>query len=191
MDQFAYRHQSAGETVMFWVDLSTAGMIDGSFTVGDPVTVPGADITAATTPSISSYLPSAKLGQANYIYAFGYQGVNYFGMTGISRLEGGNGVPDETLALSVAQAYAIDSKLDDGFPTSGRVMAVYTWPGSGGIMTYVQGVPFNALGLGPTASIQGSPTTCYDNNNAAGIVHYSTEQNNGEGLNCALIFMFP
>ena|ERR1035438_7413282 len=42
----------AGEVVMFWVDLSTAHLIDGTFNTASPTTRPGSDITAATTPKI-------------------------------------------------------------------------------------------------------------------------------------------
>ena len=51
--------ESVGETVMFWVDLSTAGLISGGFNTASATVMLGADITTA---NIGLYLPRAALG---------------------------------------------------------------------------------------------------------------------------------
>lgn len=61
--------QGAGETVMFWRDLSDAGLIDSSFNTASSTTPPSSNITGA---AIGNYLPQAKIGQGNYVYAGSY-----------------------------------------------------------------------------------------------------------------------
>jgi hypothetical protein len=106
--------------------------------------------------------------------------------------------------LTVQQAYALDSKMDDGLPQSGNVTAIYlnsnintatfTWAAGGGAEGAYQG---NYTVANPTtAATPGSSTTCYDNSSAASgtpgvsgaAQHYSVEINNGANVNCALSF---
>ncbi len=181
----------AGETVMFWVDLSAARLIDGSFTAASS-TVVTQNITATNIPN---YFPVAAIGQGNHIYAFGGEaggsngivtGLNYFGLSAISNTSASYiySVP----ALSVRQASSIDSKLDDGLPNTGHVTISYLnrtlavdarWAYGGG--TIVGSI------LTPIA---GSSLTCADNNNGASAPRYSLLVDNGNNLNCALSFKF-
>ena len=57
----------AGETGMFWVDLSTAGFIDGHFNTATINTGLAADIGVASVPL---YLPTAKLSGGNFVYVW-------------------------------------------------------------------------------------------------------------------------
>jgi prepilin-type N-terminal cleavage/methylation domain-containing protein len=101
---------AGGETATFWVDLSAADLIEGTFNAATPnCAYPyycPSNISATTMPSISSYFPQAKLGRGNYIYAYSglinyaaYHGVtnniNYFGLSAVTSLmnEGLNGIP--------------------------------------------------------------------------------------------------
>jgi len=59
--------QAAGETAVFWRDLSQAGLIEGTFNTANATPLPGADVTLTSTPAINSYLPEAKIGNANYV----------------------------------------------------------------------------------------------------------------------------
>ncbi|MGC2657118.1 MAG: prepilin-type N-terminal cleavage/methylation domain-containing protein [Bryobacteraceae bacterium] len=116
--------EEAGETVVFWTDLSTARMIDGSFQAAS-ICCRGSEVTA-----IDTYLPAAKLGQGNYIYVFSSGQKNYFGLSAVTAI-GSSAVEDvwgdtsSTPSLSVQQAYEIDRKIDDGLPQSGNVLAQY------------------------------------------------------------------
>lgn len=93
--------------------------------------------------------------------------------------------------ISVAVAYAIDKKVDDGFPQSGNVMAWYLngdsdqmW--TDGTNASRTNTPWPAINTG---AIPASPTSCYDNGgNAGAITEYSMGYNNGNGGNCALSF---
>lgn len=176
-------YQSAGETVMFWVDLSTAKMIPDAFNTATPATPTSQTITDTTSPSIGKYLPSAMIGQGNRIEVWGYHNSAYFtanllgivnvssiAASGASSVVGNNG-------LTVLQAYNIDSKMDDGLPQSGTVLAAWGQPSGTGWVGALSG----------TSATAASSTTCYDNNNVNGVKRqYSILQSNGAGVNCAL-----
>lgn len=198
--------QTGGETVMLWVDLSQAGLIDGKFTTAQAAVVTPSNITGA---ALSRWFPEARLGAGNYIYAWsgGWSStlvnagdqMNYFALSTVSEL--GNAAnwssvysgPD----LTVRQAASIDGKIDDGLPQAGRVMAMYlsmalqpeqaAWAAGAGS----QGAS-DAGTNGPTTSATApSASTCYDNGNIAGATEaYSVSTSNGANLNCALSFRF-
>jgi len=202
---------AAGETAMFWVDLSSAAagtLIDGGFNTATPNVVPGADITGT---NINLYLPQAKIGRGNYFYVHSTTywngstsvdlGINYFGLSAVNNIAASSrfGYVLSTANIPVSQAYAIDSKIDDGMPQSGNVMAWYL--GVNGDLKWTDGTDATSSANQPkptTTAIAGSSTTCYDNSSTTsgtpGIAnatqHYSLEISNGAGANCALSFKF-
>jgi len=196
--------QGGGETGVFWVDLasSTAGnLIDGGFSTAIETTGPAA---AAAGTGILSYLPAAKLGRGNYIYVFegmggsaangtpNQPGINYFGMSAVSALTITAGVMTSTPTLTVAQAYNIDKKVDDGAPVTGNVLATYVTASA--VTPSVAAGTTGTLSGGTSASgVAQATTTCYDNGNVAtGTLVYSmgTAANSGAGANCGLSFKF-
>jgi len=114
-------NQAGGETVMFWEDLSTAGLIEGGFD-----TYSGWSCTASLT---NLYYPQAKLG-SYFIFAMGLNGINYFhfGATYTGYGGGPGQLAGGLTDMTVSQAYSIDTKTDDGFPQTGRVTAQYELP---------------------------------------------------------------
>ena len=189
---------ATGEPVMFWVDLSAAHLIDGSFSTASSTVVPGADITAS---NIDLYLPQAKIGRGNYLYVYsgsyfngGYfnLGVNYFGLSAVNGIlaSSQDGFIGSTPTIPVAMAYCIDKKIDDGLPQSGSVMAWYL----NGNQFWTDGTNASTTANEPTpntGALAGSPSTCYDNGaNASSPMQYSLAQNNGASANCALSFRF-
>lgn len=184
---------ASGENGLFWRDLSTARLIDGSFTsavaTSPPITLEGNEI--------DQYFPSAKIGQGAYVFTYSYI-KNYFSLAHVDFVSSGSPLNNYTgtrrWSLTVNQAHAIDQKLDDGRPGSGNVFAAYVSAGNPTSMfSWI-----NATGTGltssatmPTAAASGSATTCYDNSNVAGVMpSYSLSQNNGKGKNCTLSFTF-
>jgi prepilin-type N-terminal cleavage/methylation domain-containing protein len=158
-----------GETTMFWVDLSTARLIDDTFNTVFPntYTIP-ADVTPATTPNLGAIFPQAKIGNGNYIYVYSINGQNRFGLSQIYDLQY-EWELEGRVGISVAQAYAIDSKIDDGLPRSGRVNTSYVSFGFSNIST---------------EATPDSTTTC---SNSTTLL-YSITVNNGAGINCNLSF---
>lgn len=77
--------QAAGETVVFWEDLSTAGgmnlnLIDGTFSTAD-ICDPTIGNTIQTNASFRGWLPDAKIGRGNFIYVYNSSGTNYYGLS--------------------------------------------------------------------------------------------------------------
>jgi hypothetical protein len=189
---------SSGECLMFWVDLSQAALIEGSFNTATSTTVVPASTSAATSPSISTYIPPAKLGNNNYVYVWSGgltqagNDINYFELSAVSLMNdtsNGTATIDGGLGLTVAQAYAIDTKVDDGYPQSGNVLAIYLsgapgWTGPPSSAAWGSGV----VAVPYTNPVSGSPTTCFDNGGGSSQQAYSLEENGGAGINCALSF---
>jgi prepilin-type N-terminal cleavage/methylation domain-containing protein len=191
----------SGETLMFWVDLSQVGLIEGGFTTATATGFPTA--TAVTMPQ---YLPAAKIGGNNYVnvWSGGWSngtcgvagdGSNYFTVSQFLSINVGN--PTQYVGMSVAQAYNIDKKVDDGYPQSGNVIAMLEQTWAIGSPTGVFGTGAADPGnYGPVTAGDGVSTlptayTCYDNGGAAGVQEsYSTSTAKGAGLNCALTFRF-
>ena len=114
----------AGETSCFWDDLNTAGMIadslNGSTTCGN----------AQTAASLGSALPIAKLGRGNYLVVGSSAGINYWALTGVTAITAGVYSFDDL--LTGLESFQIDSKIDDGAPTSGGVIAMVAQTASAG-----------------------------------------------------------
>ena len=196
--------QFGGETEMFWVDLSKAGLIEGGFTTNS--------LLAASYPvsatQVPMFMPAAKIGHGDFVYVWsggwvagagGSDGRNYWGLSGVSGCRAYAGEIDSFADIPVAQAYSIDKKVDDGIPQSGRVLAMYDknisfdpflWAAGGGQNNsgdfgFNQG-PVDSIGQVANGMAAG-PLSCFDG--SRGIPEqYSMQINNGAGGNCALSF---
>jgi prepilin-type N-terminal cleavage/methylation domain-containing protein len=187
----AYSWSQQGETLFFWEDLSRSGFIEGNFNSYND------GYSGCLRISCNLYIPTAKIGQGNDIYVYSgfaseccpqigvssYEfGPNFYGLSVIQGWVSGNvssvyngGYPAAP-GLTVAQAYAIDKKSDDGLPTSGHVLAQYLADAPSGQNA------FSTNGASPTA------TTCYDT--SSGVAAYSLTFNGGTGVNCGISFQF-
>jgi prepilin-type N-terminal cleavage/methylation domain-containing protein len=103
------------ENKAYWNQLSGANLIDGSFT----------DTTAlaafAAVASFTGITPGAKMGKGNSFFIGANGALNEFRLAGLTQAAAGGGVTS-TNALTPLDAYAIDTKLDDGTPTAGIVL---------------------------------------------------------------------
>ncbi len=168
-------HNLSGEAGLFWRDLSTANLIDNSFVTATATAIPN----FSTTSTLSLYLPQTKLNGQAYLYVNGAKGSNYLGMTGIKNVLNGSidyFITPNTPAFTVEQAYAIDTKIDDGAPGSGSVVtALYRYSAiaqNNYLWSYLyssSSYPLNlGWGLPPAAG------GCFDNGNVAnGPIQYS------------------
>ena len=109
------------ECGVFWVHLSQANLIDGSFSstaaqldAATPVAVPAA--------SVSNIFPLAKIGRGNDILAGSASGLNYYLITDILSAATTGSVTANGF-LTPIEAYNMDAKLDDGMPVLGIVQA--------------------------------------------------------------------
>ena len=206
--------QGMGETGVFWVDLSKANLLPGTFNAATETTYNGG------VNAVAGYLPAAAIGKSNVVYTWsggmgnfgsglsiGSNRTNYFGLSTGGSIWG-SGVLVSNSGITVSEAASIDAKVDDGLPQSGRVTAIYlngqypSWAGNF-LAGNGRGGPEEPNGvwgdpapyLGATA---GHALTCFDNSSsrsgtpgvAGATEHYSLEINSGTGLNCALSFQF-
>jgi prepilin-type N-terminal cleavage/methylation domain-containing protein len=164
--------QGGGETGLFWVDLSTASLIEGSFSTATAILQP-----SMTNTTVSLYMPQAKLGTINYIYVYTDGTYNWFGFSGVTKAS--SGALTTTASITPLQAYGIDSKIDDGFPASGKVVAQY--------LSYARAEAADLINTAPAASPAVSGD-CYDSTTTQGA--YAVQIDGGADTACALSFKF-
>ncbi len=111
----------SGEPLFFWEDIYSANLIKDPYDTATD-SVPAKDVVGS---QLDDYLPDAHIGNGNRIYVYSDGKVNYFGISSVVRINGGFGTIASTPGLTAAQAYDIDKKVDDGIPTSGKVVARY------------------------------------------------------------------
>jgi prepilin-type N-terminal cleavage/methylation domain-containing protein len=209
------------EEAMFWVDLSTAQLIDGSFSTATPTATISSTITGS---AIAAYMPQAKIGNGGYVYVWSggwkgfsiafnnHDGYNYFGLAGVTAGDT-FGLAYTVPLLTVAQAYAIDSKMDDGLPQSGSVTALIPPAGTGGMWASggpLTGTPaaesykgdYDASSNGPilgavaprydNVTYGATPSQlCFSNGDSTTVPEqYSVGVGGGANVNCWLSFRF-
>jgi type II secretory pathway pseudopilin PulG len=167
---------SCGELSVLFADLAQSGFVSGVFTsaniTSQPPTVPAS--------GVGLYFPAARIGGGNFVYVFsggttGADNINYFGLSSLTQLNPAISTP----AIAVQQAYAIDRKIDDAFPQSNKVTAIYKTTAG----------PIGWIGASDTSATSGSATTCYDNGGVGGSPQqYSMEISKGSNTSCALSF---
>lgn len=112
------------ETALFWVDLSQAAMIPGIWKTYDGTALYATDTSPANP--ISNFLFRTKIGDNAYLMAFPGHGRNQLALGSVSVTGGTVTIANNTpaAALSPQQAGGIDTKLDDGLPAQGTVVAI-------------------------------------------------------------------
>ncbi len=107
------------ELLLLWSDLSMAGMINTQHTVAADTVTPAMVIGVDASTFISDRLPTSKLGNGNFYFAFSSQGINYFQLAKALGISAGSYFLD--YGITPSQAFNIDKKLDDGLPLTGAV----------------------------------------------------------------------
>jgi len=107
------------ETGLFWVDLSTAGLVTQSYTTATD----GAAVSLGSSAAFATYLQRAKLRETAYITVTTASSRNFFYVGGLTATNA-SGVYTETPAVSTSEAKNIDTKVDDGLPGTGTTVAI-------------------------------------------------------------------
>lgn len=196
----------AGEPLWFWIDLSTARLIPGSYSgdASSPYSYAHPDTLVSAT-ALSLWFPPAKIGNGIYVYVYnnGYKrytsqtdSTNYFCIASINALQ-----PSSSSSylysydkISVTNAYNIDKKMDDGKPQYGKVLAshlaggLHRWSGND---LYGQGASDTDDGPRDNlASYVGDDTSCYHNPSSLAQPMQYALTTNGNLPNCSLSFKF-
>ena len=111
-----------GEIWHFWRQLSLAGLIEGTYS---GIAGPSAGHNAA----ISTNVPPSKLGQTGWMFYSRVAGGdgNFYAMDSAHNVfQIGNGTTGSTFgaALRPEEAWNIDTKMDDGRPAYGNILAI-------------------------------------------------------------------
>ncbi len=118
-----------GENVLFWTDLSAAGLVDGSFNDnGDAL------LYIYTDSQFAAEMPLARIGNGNYVHVNAYYDnsatsatqilINGFQIIRPSNIAGGGWGVNLHAGLTPLESSTIDQKIDDGYPLSGHVIAM-------------------------------------------------------------------
>jgi hypothetical protein len=117
------------ETALFWAQLSATGYIEDNFKADARLE----DKRIQQVGFMAPYLPQSPMGEDVYVAIWSssedemspeprLRYGNYYEISKISGIEEGKFI-DNSNAISPLQAQALDKKIDDGFPLSGRVVA--------------------------------------------------------------------
>lgn len=111
------------ETALFWVDLTAAALIPQGITVYNGTTPFVADTTPANP--ITNFLYRSKLRDTAVYMAYHGNGRNRLALGAMSSVGGVVSIENNTngASLTPLEARGIDTKLDDGFPRNGVVVA--------------------------------------------------------------------
>ena len=116
--------QNYGEPVMFFRHLSDANLIDGNY--GSLIDI-AAQVSAINASNVFAFYPQAKIGAGASIQVGSpLDGFNYFALTNLTALWGGYSLGGSKNAITAQEAYAIDTKMDDGLPATGNITALDT-----------------------------------------------------------------
>lgn len=153
------------EALLFWADLSTAGLVDGNYVGADTA----AAVSTSTSPAFNQIFPSAKIDRLTYFAAGSDSGANYYLLGGFTAIAAATGAYTTAVTLTPNEAFNIDSKLDDGLPNTGIVLA--RGPVTASVAAYTTTASWAASPTSECMTSGGastSPTTTYNRNETTG-----------------------
>lgn len=120
----AYDMFPHGEQLTFWRHLSDAGLIAGQFGRGACNLVGcGETATIQGNDKIAQCLPTAKLGRNAHFIVYADDATNYYRLVSVKTIVAAFGGYTAGPAVSPTEAYSLDTKMDDGLPNKGSVVA--------------------------------------------------------------------
>lgn len=104
-----------GESAAFFRHLAQTNLVADSIT--------GADFTAANVNTVTAYVPASKMGRGVLVMPYGSGGLNYYSLGVMSVAAGQVTMPADDAGMAVIDAFNFDTKLDDGNPSTGKVIS--------------------------------------------------------------------
>lgn len=163
------------ETTLIWSDLIASNLINMPSSAATDNIVPALMFGDDSQEQVKKYLPSAKLGNGNFVTVFSSQGTNYFQISKIQGISGGLYLMD--YGITPQEAFSVDKKMDDGMPLTGVVRGLrhMNWLGTA---------------CDPTAA-GGSGDDCCGDNAGGSVNMYKTVTPDLAGLSaCQMSFRF-
>ena len=144
-----------GETLVFWRHLSDTSLVDGALGIsGNSQIVASTGLVTGTVTTIPQSLPASKLGGLTSFIVYAAGGQNYFQLMPISSITTAPAYTYSTTGVTPIQAFNMDTKLDDGQPNTGIVIARDT-----GSVNGVNGIPSSATSSTANTCIIGTTAT--------------------------------
>jgi prepilin-type N-terminal cleavage/methylation domain-containing protein len=178
-----------GEIPTFWRHLSDANLVDGQFgTTGNAaLRTATCQITGIVT-NISQSIPAAKIGRGIFVTIISGRGTNYYALYAINKIDGSGFYFMNSTGLSPIEGQNIDSKIDDGQPETGRVLAL----GLAAPASPAAGSPASLIGgSAPSASGSSALNKCVIGTGAATTDTYNlVPSTGGNDPSCSLAIRF-
>ena len=115
---------AVGEPLALFRHLSETNLIDGSFgRSGNSAIVSATGLPTGMVTDVAQSLPRARLGRGNHIAAYAYEGKNVFEVNGVAAIATDGHYTAPTPQLTPNECERMDSKMDDGLPNTGHVVA--------------------------------------------------------------------
>lgn len=164
-----------GETLVFWRHLSDASLVDGSYgMIGNSVILPATGVVTGTVTTISNSLPPTRLNPVNYFVVYSASGFNYMQILPVSTITAAPLYTFSSTGVTPITAYGIDTKLDDGIPNTGLVVA--------------RGIA--SINAAPSVNAAITPDTCTVGSGVATDTYNRSLLSGGTDTSCSLRFRF-
>lgn len=106
----------SGEALIFWSELALAGLIT------EPITT--TNLTNTTITPSDSNVPQSKLGKGARVTVNAIAGRNYYVLGNPQSSPFSSGAGTWKTGLTGIDAFNLDTKVDDGVPTTGKLLSV-------------------------------------------------------------------
>lgn len=113
-----------GETLLFWRHLSDANLVDGQLGVtGNSLIAAGTGLVTGAVTTVNQSVPDSRTTPTNSFIVYSTGGFNYFQLLPLTGVTTGPAYTAGTTGITPIQAFNMDTKLDDGLPVTGIVVA--------------------------------------------------------------------
>ncbi len=165
-----------GETLGFWRHLSEANLIDGSFgSNGNGNIVPSTGLLTSNVTNVDQSLPASKITPRQYFIVYANGGLNYFQLSPVTSITAATGAYNfGTSAIAPLTAVNIDTKIDDGMPNTGSIIA--------------RGIA--AVNVAPSVNPAPTASTYTIGSGASTDTYNVTRNNGGTDGSCSMRFRF-
>ncbi len=167
---------AVGETLAFWRHLSDASLIDGSLgTINNSAIIASSGLLTGNVTAVAQSLPVSKITPVQYFVVYSAAGYNYYQLMPINGITAATGAYSfGTTGLTPIQVANMDTKLDDGQPSTGVVVA----RGTSGVNT------------SPSVNAASAPNTCTIGTGSATDTYNLQLYNGGSDTSCSVRFRF-
>lgn len=167
---------SIGETLTFWRQLSDANLIEAALgSAGNSAIVNTSGQATADVTNMAQSLPGAKLTPIVYYVVYSANGFNFFQLLPVTQITAATGaLTFSNTGINPVSSYNIDTKIDDGLPSTGTVIAR----------------AINAVNTPPSVNALSTANTCTIGSGIATDTYNRVGASGGTDASCSLRLSF-